>query len=105
MTQGENGFLYFIGLLIGSAFTGALIGLIPLITGFVRKNKEDGFGGFLACIVVYAVLCILMVLGFDWPNIGSTIAFIITLVLAIYLAATQIKRPIENNESETKKEN
>lgn len=47
------------GIIFGAAL-GAVIGLIPLILGIVKKNLKIGFLGFIGAIIGNAILGILL---------------------------------------------
>ena len=52
--------LDFYDIALMGAGLGALLGLIPLIAGFLKKRKLYGFGGFLASIVGGAIMGVLL---------------------------------------------
>ena len=41
---------YFVGVILGALFAGAIIGLIPLILGINKGQKQLGIIGFACCI-------------------------------------------------------
>ncbi len=66
MTQQQ---LLIFGILINAGI-GLVLGLIPLILGFVKRNVKYGFFGFIASIVGGAILGILLsipaIVIFSW---------------------------------------
>lgn len=46
-------------ILVGGAF-GLVIGLVPLVTGFIKKNLKYGFFGFVGSLIGGALLGLLL---------------------------------------------
>lgn len=46
-----NQVAFTIGAIVGSLFSGALVGLVPLLLGLKKKFNGLAIGGFIACIV------------------------------------------------------
>ncbi len=78
------------GILFGStislAAAGAVLGLIPLITGHVKQCKEDGLIGFKACMFGNVIIGFFLDLVFEVEHYG---AWSTVLVLALAIICSQ----------------
>ncbi len=82
-------FGYLVGIILGLAISGAVLGLIPFITGLVKKNKTDGIDGFKSCIISSIIIGLIIEYIIGSTNTGFWSA-ILVLALAIYKAYDMI---------------
>ncbi len=78
------------GSTISLAAAGAVLGLIPLITGHVKQCKEDGLIGFKVCMFGNVIIGFFLDLVFEVEHYGAW-STILVLALAIFLSRDTIK--------------
>ena len=72
--QSANSEFNIVGFIIGILIAGIFCGLIPLITGIVKKRVPLGIAGFVSCLIGSGILGIFLAIP---------IAIIFTVIIAL----------------------